>query len=82
MLHKDYHQSIRGEDGEEPIDAISSPPRTDMDSYYYSGPSTDLANTASQSDYAHYTRVLIVVVPGETDVQSPTTLNHNCFRIH
>ena len=25
--------------------------------------------------------VLIVVVPGEMDVQSPTTLNDKCFRI-
>ena len=47
MLHRDCHQSIRGEDGEEPIDAIGSPPQTDMDSYYYSGPPTNLANTAS-----------------------------------
>ena len=47
MLHKDYHQSIRGEDGEEPIKALGSPPQTDMDSYYYSGPLTDLADTAS-----------------------------------
>ena len=47
MLHKNYHQSIRGEDGEEPIEALASPPQTDMDSYYYSGPPTDLANTAS-----------------------------------
>ena len=47
MLHKDYHQSIRGEDGEEPIEALGSPPQSDMDSYYYSGPPTDLADTAS-----------------------------------
>ena len=36
MLHKDYHKSIRGEDGEEPIEALGSPPQTDMDSCYYS----------------------------------------------
>ena len=47
MLQRDYHQSIRGEDGEEPIEAIGSPPQTDMDPSYYSGPTTDLANTAS-----------------------------------
>ena len=47
MLHRDYHQSIRGENGEEPIEAIRSRPQTDMDSYYYSGLPTDLANTAS-----------------------------------
>ena len=47
MLHGHYHQSIRGEDGEEPIEAIGSPTHTDMDSYNYSGPPTDLANTSS-----------------------------------
>ena len=47
MLHKDYHQSIRGEDGEQPIEAIGSPSQTDIDSYYYSVLPTDLANTAS-----------------------------------
>ena len=47
MLDRDYYQSIRGEDGEEPIDAIGSPPQTDMHSYYYSGPRTTLAETAS-----------------------------------
>ena len=47
MLQRDYHQSIREENGEEPIEAIGSPCETDMDSYYYSGSSTDLANTAS-----------------------------------
>ena len=49
MLHKDYHQSIQGEDGEEHIEPIGSPHQTDMDSSYYSGPPTDLANTASLS---------------------------------
>ena len=47
MLHKDYHQSIGGEDGEEPIEAIGSLPQTDMVSYYYSGLPANLANTAS-----------------------------------
>ena len=47
MLHEEYHKSIRGEDGEESMEALGSPPQTDMDSYYYSGPPTDLAATAS-----------------------------------
>ena len=47
MLHKDDHKSIRGEDGEEPIKALGSPAQTDMDSYYYWGPPTNLADTAS-----------------------------------
>ena len=47
MLHENNHKSKRGEDGEEPIEALGSPPQTDMDSYYYSGPPTDLADTAS-----------------------------------
>ena len=46
MVHEDYHESIRGQDGEEPIKRLGSPPQTDMDSYYYSGPPTDLADTA------------------------------------
>ena len=49
MLHEEYHKLIRGEDGEEPIEALGSRPQTDMDSYYYSGASTDLADTASLS---------------------------------
>ena len=47
MLHNDYHQSIQGEDGEEPIKAKGSPPQTDMDSYYYSVSPTNLEDTAS-----------------------------------
>ena len=47
MLHEDYHKSIREEDGEEPIKTIGSSPQTDMDTYYYSGPPTDLPDTAS-----------------------------------
>ena len=47
MLHKDFHQSIRAEDGEEPIDALGSPPETDVHSYYYSGPPIDLADKGS-----------------------------------
>ena len=47
MLHTDYHQSILGEDAEDPIEALGSPLQTDMDCYYYSGTPTDLAETAS-----------------------------------
>ena len=47
MLHKEYHRSLRGEDGEQPIEAIGAPAQTDMDSYYYLGPPTNLDNTAS-----------------------------------
>ena len=47
MLHEDYHKSLRGEDGEEPIAALGSPTQTDMNSYYYSGQPTDLADRAS-----------------------------------
>ena len=47
MLHQDYHQSIIAEDGEAPIEVLESPHQTDMDSYNYSGPSTDLADAAS-----------------------------------
>ena len=45
LLHKEYYKSVRGEDGEEQLAALGSPPHTDMDSYPYSGPPTDLANT-------------------------------------
>ena len=55
MLHRDYHQSLRGEDGEEPIDAIGSPPQTDMDWYYYSGPPTDVADAASLPRRSRFT---------------------------
>ena len=47
ILHKEYHKSLRGEDGEEPLEALGSPPHTEMGSYPYSGPPTDLANTVS-----------------------------------
>ena len=74
MLHEDYHKSIRGEDGEEPIEALGSPPETDMDSYYYLGPPTDLANTASLPRrprgtpwaYVHYTTVRRAYVASTT----------------
>ena len=46
-LHEEYYKSIRGEDGEEPLEALGSPPYTDMGSCPYSGPPTDLADTVS-----------------------------------
>ena len=47
MLHEEYHKSTLGEDGEIPLDALRSPPRTEMRSFLYSGPSTDMADTVS-----------------------------------
>ena len=45
MLHEEYHKSTIGEDGERPLDALRSPPKTEMGSFLYSGPSTDMADT-------------------------------------
>ena len=47
MLHEDYHKLIQTEDGDQPMEALGSPPQTEVDSYYYSGQPTDLADTAS-----------------------------------
>ena len=47
MLHEEYHTSTVGEDGEVPLDALGSPPQTEMGSFLYSGPSTDIADTVS-----------------------------------
>ena len=47
LLREEYYKSVRGEDGEEPLAALGSPPHTDMGSYLYSGPPTDLADTVS-----------------------------------
>ena len=47
VLHEDYHKSAVGEDGEVPLDALGSPPQTEMGSFLYSGPSTDMADTVS-----------------------------------
>ena len=33
LLHEEYYKSVRGEDGEEPLKALGSPPHTDMGSY-------------------------------------------------
>ena len=40
LLHEEYYKSVRGEDGDEPLEALGSPPHTDMGSYFYSGPPT------------------------------------------
>ena len=47
ILHDEYYKSVKGHDGEEPLDALGSPPYTDKGSYSYSGPPTDLADTSS-----------------------------------
>ena len=47
LFHEEYYKSVRGEDGEEPLEALGSPPYTDMGSCSYSGPPTDLADTVS-----------------------------------
>ena len=47
MPHEEYHKSTVGEDGETPLDALGSPPQTEMGSFLYSGPSTDMTDTVS-----------------------------------
>ena len=47
LLHEEYYKSVQGEDGEEPLEALGSPPHTDIGSYLSSGPPTDLADTVS-----------------------------------
>ena len=47
MLHEEYHKSTVGEDGEIPLAALGSPPQTEIGSFLYSGPSTDMADTVS-----------------------------------
>ena len=47
MLHEQYHKSTIREDGEIPLDALGSPPQTEMGSFLSSGPSTDMADTVS-----------------------------------
>ena len=49
LLHEEYHMSTVGEDGEVPLDALGSPPQTEMGSFLYSGPSPDMADTVSLS---------------------------------
>ena len=45
LLHEEYYKPVRGDDGEEALEASGSPPHTDKGSYLYSGPPTDLADT-------------------------------------
>ena len=47
MLHEEYHPSTVEVDGELPLDALGSPPQTELGSFLYSGPSTDIADTVS-----------------------------------
>ena len=47
VLHEEYYKSVRGEDGDEPLEALGSPPHTDMGSHLYSLPPTDLADIVS-----------------------------------
>ena len=47
MLHEEYNLSTVGVDGELPLDALGSQPRTEMGSFLFSGPSTDIADTVS-----------------------------------
>ena len=47
MLHEEYHLSTVGVHGELPLDALGSPAQTEMGSFLYSGPSTDIADTVS-----------------------------------
>ena len=47
LVHEEYYKSVKGEDREEPLEALGSPPYTDMGSCPYSGPPTDLADTVS-----------------------------------
>ena len=47
LLHEEYYKSVGEEDGEEPLEALGSPLYTDMGSCPYSGPPTDLFDTAS-----------------------------------
>ena len=35
-----------------------------------------------KSNCAHYMGVLIAAVPGETQIQSPTTLDDNCLQMY
>ena len=47
MLQEKYHKSTVGEDGEIPLDALGSPPQTEMGSFLYSERSTDMEDTVS-----------------------------------
>ena len=41
LLREEYYRAVRGEDGEEPLEALGSPPHTGIGSYLYSGPPTE-----------------------------------------
>ena len=41
LLHEEYYKSVRGEDGEEPLEALGSPPHTDIGTYPVIGPQSD-----------------------------------------
>ena len=47
MLQEEYHKSAVGEDEEISLDALGTPPKTEMGCFPYSGPSTDMADTVS-----------------------------------
>ena len=47
MLQEEYHLYTVGVDEKIPLDALGSPPQTDMGSFLYSGPFTDIADTVS-----------------------------------
>ena len=47
MLHEEYHKSTVGENGGIPLDALVSPSQTEMGSFLYSEPSTNMADTVS-----------------------------------
>ena len=41
MLHEEHHKSTVGEDGEIHLDALGSPPQTEMGSFLYSEAGSD-----------------------------------------
>ena len=49
ILHDEYYKSVTGEDGEELLDALGSPPYTDMVSYPYSDPPTNRHSVSTQA---------------------------------
>ena len=55
MLHEEYHKSTVGEDGEIPLDALGSPPQTEMGSFLYSGPSKTWRTQYHYRDDQEYT---------------------------
>ena len=55
-LHEEYHKSTVGEDGEIPLDALGSPHQTEMGSFLYSGPSTDMAEHSIATETTKSTR--------------------------